>query len=214
MSGTSTDLEKIRGQIAERERSIQTAFPGKVIAYDAATGTVKLEPQFLETWRSGTERVSEAVSSENYIENVPVCFPRSGDFSITFPIATGSFGLVLCTKYSLDVWREAGTATDPGDLRRFTLSGATFHPVNLSPTASQLTSIDTSHIILSEGGATDYVALKADVQDIKTFLDEIKTDFNSHTHAGVTAGGSTTATPVAQITSTYTVQASTKVKVE
>jgi hypothetical protein len=99
------------------------------------------------------------------------------------------------------------------------MSGAVFHPVNLHPNNSALSDVDSAYMVLSDGGSVDFVALKADVEDIKTFLDEIKTDFNAHTHGGVLSGGAftgnpTASTPPVSITSTYTVQASSKVKVE
>lgn len=133
-----------------RERSMQTGFPARVVNWDSSTNTVELEPQFIETWvnRDGTRETESGDYST--IGNVPVLFPRSGQWSITFPIVTGSFGLVLCTKYSLDRWRsQSGLASDPGDLRRFTMSGATFHPVNLHPDNSALSSIDTSFMTLA-----------------------------------------------------------------
>ena len=227
IQGTPSDAAVFRKLIEERERSIQTQFVAKVVTYDASTGTVRLEPQTFDVWhdRDGDRTTNQADSEEeNYIENVPVCFPRSGSFSITFPIAEGSFGLVICTKHSLDLWRQQGTAGDPGDLRRFTVQGATFHPVNLYPEASQLTTIDTQYIILSEEPSNaQFVALKEDVDDIKTMLDDIKGKFNDHTHKhSVCSGGmsnvvpnaGTSAKPSSAVSTSYTVTASKKTKVE
>jgi hypothetical protein len=241
---TPTHASSMRDAIEQRERQMQIAFPAKVISYTPATCTARLEPQFIETWREGSERVSETfdatvtatgrprkprLDSDAYIDNIPVCFPRAGDYRMTFPIAAGDFGLVICTKFSLDVWRETATAGDPGDLRRFTMSGATFHPVSLSPNDSTLDpTTDADHatvISLSAGGTTDFVALaakvKTDLDAIKAYLDEIKADYNLHTHGGVTAGAAFTgapgaSTPATSITSTYTVTdpKSSKVKVE
>jgi len=205
----------IKNQNERRERSMQTAFPAKVVGWNASTNVVELEPQFIETWvnRDGT-RQSEPQDFPN-IQNVPVLFPRSGSWSITFPIETGSYGLVVCTKYALDVWREQGQVRDPGDLRRFGMSGAVFHPVNLHPNNSAISSVDSNYMILSDGGTTDFVALKKDVDDIKTMLDEIKTDYNSHVHtSSCSAGGSPTAATVTQVAASYTVTASSKVKVQ
>jgi hypothetical protein len=202
----------IRDHIDERERSMQTAFPAKVIDYYAATGTAKLEPQFYDVWHIDGRRTTSKsrAAQDHYIDNVPVCFPRSGNWSITFPIVTGSFGLVICTKYSLDVWREAGTASDPGDSRRFTLNGATFHPVNLSPTSSQLEGIDEQYMILSETPANaEFVAL---ANLVANELDAIKTKLAAHKHTGVLAGGVSSGT----WDQTYTPGsvAATKVKAE
>lgn len=194
MIGTPTPAGLIREKIAERERQMQTSFPAKVVAgsYDASLGTVTVEPQFFEAWREGAERVTEAPAqaADAYIENVPVAFPRSGDFCITFPIADDSFGLVTCTKYSLDVWREAGNVSDPGDLRRFTMSGAVFHPVNLYPEESNIGTVgtvDETVFVLSEDPSNAdwlclYTETKQNLDDILTALDHLESKFNAHTH--------------------------------
>jgi hypothetical protein len=189
MTGTPSQLTHIRSQIEQRDLQMQTAFPAKVLSWTASTNTVKLEPQFLEVWRDGESRMSEPVDrpEDAYIDNVPVLFPRSGTWSITFPIVNGTFGLVLCTKYSLDVWRKGnGKVVDPGDLRRFTMSGAVFFPVNLHPDASTLSeiktpnAIDPAYMILGQGGAVDFVAL---AQKVKNQLDILQAAFDIHEHA-------------------------------
>ena len=178
----------IQTNIERRERQVQTSFPAKVISWATTTNTVKLEPQFTETWvtRDG-QRIQEETPEGRYIENVPVLFPRSGSWAITFPIEAGSYGLVTCTKYSLDVWRNQGNATDPGDLRRFTMSGAVFHPVNLYPDASNLVPFNTTHMVIGDQSSSfsDFVAL---AEQVKTALNLIKT----HTHPP-NSGGSISA---------------------
>jgi len=140
---------------------MQTAFPAKVIGYHSASGTVTVEPQFLEVWRENDARRAEEIDApeDAYVENVPILFPHGGGLQITFPVNAGDFGLVTCTKYSLDVWREAATMGDPGDLRRFTMSGAVFHPVNLYPTSGYIKHDGGDYISLSKGGAVEFVAL-------------------------------------------------------
>jgi hypothetical protein len=125
----------VRGRTERREQQMQTAFPAKVLGWSSSTNTVKLEPQFIETWvtRDGTTKYEEPYNT--FIDNVPVCYP----WHMTWDITVGAFGLVICTKYSLDQWRQQLRRMDPGDLRRFTMSGATFHPVVIgeSPNLTQ-----------------------------------------------------------------------------
>jgi hypothetical protein len=188
MSVTPKLSTAIRSRIERRDRQVQTAFPAKVTKWSSATNTVDLEPQFIETWvdRDG---VRQSEVGDATVSNVPVCYP----WHITWDITVGAFGLVICTKYSLDQWRQQLRRMDPGDLRRFTMSGATFHPVVIgeSPT-----------------GSVDFVALKADVQAIKDELDDIVQSF-----AGISCStGTITVSPT--YTNGYTVTASSKVKVE
>ena len=124
----------VRNQTERRERQMQTALPAKVTAWSSSTNTVELEPQFVETWTNRDDTRQSEVG-EPIIRNVPVCYP----WHMTWDITVGAFGLIICTKYSLDQWRQQLRRMDPGDLRRFTMSGATFHPVVIgeSPNATQ-----------------------------------------------------------------------------
>lgn len=193
----------IKRNIERRDLGMQTTFPAKVVSWDSGDNTVVLEPQFIEAWVTpdGTKHTEEAPEGRE-IRNVPVLFPRSGSWSITWPIETGSYGMVVCTKYSLDRWRQAGAPTDAGyDLRRFTLSGATFHPVNLYPDNAALSNIDDAHMEIGKTGlTTQFVALANKVDEALT---EIASKFNAHGHvdAGSLTGGTLSGlTPVGSTT--------------
>jgi len=161
MTATPSLLTYVRNQTEQRERSIQTAFPAKVLSYDESSGTVKLEPQFLEVWRDANGRQVEPIAekSDAYIDNVPVCFPHF----MSWTIDSGTFGLVICTKYSLDVWREQLGPVDPGDLRRFTMSGATFHPVVIG----QSPSVAQQFVALKDKVETELTKIKNDLAGIE-----------------------------------------------
>lgn len=196
----------IKSQTERRERGMQTAFPAKVISWDSGTNTVELEPQFIETWVNRDGSREQEPTEYPYIDNVPVLFPRSGDWSITFPIEAGSYGLVICTKFSLDLWRQRGSATDPGDLRRFGMTGAVFHPVNISPTSSNLVPVDTSLMLLGSGAtAADYKFL-ALANLVNSELSDIKTALDTHTHLPGTftnSGGAVTGVSGGKSTQPY-----------
>jgi len=210
-----------RAQNERRERQMQTAFPAKVLDWHSGTNTVRLEPQFIETWTTNDsapdpdssirlKRFHEDAET-TYIDNVPVLFPRSGSWSITFPIETGSFGLVVCTKYSLDAFRNQGNRADPEDLRRFTMGGAVFHPVNLYPNSSALSGVSSSvmelgQILTSSGASTVTTQFIALANLVKSELDAIQVTFESITVG--TGGGGEVVTPY-----TAGAVASTSVKV-
>jgi len=159
-------------RIERAQRGMQTAFPAKVVSYKSSDNTATLEPQFVETWftRSGVRDSEQSPEGAN-IENVPVCFPHY----MSWTIDPGTFGLVICTKYSLDQWRQQLRRMDPGDLRRFTMSGATFHPVVIGRTPSV---------------AQQFVALS---NLVASELSLIRAALNQHTHtapSGATGGPS------------------------
>jgi len=205
----------VKSRSVEREQQMQTAFPAKVLEWNSALGVVKLEPQFVETWvTQDGRRLHETLERPEYayIENVPVMYPRSGRWSVTFPIEPDSFGLVLCTKYSLDQWRNEGRRMDPGDLRRFTMSGAVFHPVNMYPDDTTISlqhtpnQLSTSVMVLGKvSPLSDFVALAAKVKDA---LDLVK----NHTHTGVTSGTGSSGTS-SELSAMQTGTGSTSVKV-
>lgn len=71
---------------------------------------------------------------------VPVCFPRAGEWFLSFPIAEGDTGLAVICQGAIGHWRVgSGDITDPGDLRRHHLSHAVFLPVGLVPRVRKLT---------------------------------------------------------------------------
>ena len=114
-----------------------------------------------------------------------------------------------------------GGMVDPGDMRRFTMSGSVFFPVNLTPDGVALDASQgdgDTDITAGAGGASDYLALKKDVDDIKTMIDEIKTDYNAHTHVVTTDAPATgTAAKVVGghiVAASYTPTYSKNVKVE
>jgi hypothetical protein len=225
---TTPTLEAhINRLIDQRLRQMQTAFPAEVVDFNQSESTVTVKPLFIETWRGpGDVRTKETIENDEdaYVENVLVMFPRASTFRVTFPITAGDTGLVVCTKFSLDRFRDGGGMSDPGDLRKFTMSGSVFFPVNLTPDADPLDGSESgsTDIYLGEGATGDYLALKKDVDDIKSFIDNFQSTYNAHTHtAGAlkdsVSGACTGLTGTAsshQSSESYTPTYSADVKVE
>ncbi len=188
---TTPSLEAhINDLIDQRLRQMQTAYPAKVIAYDSATAIATIQPLFIETWRGpNDERITETIDEDEdaYVENVLVMHPRAGVFRVALPVAPGDTGLAVVTKFSLDRFREGAGMSDPGDLRKFTMSGTIFFPVNLFVDADPIDCSDDDTVItLSAGGAVDFLCLytetKKNFDDISTMLTDVKTVMNSHVH--------------------------------
>ena len=59
---------------------------------------------------------------------VPVCFPGSGGWKVTFPISKGDTGLLIFCSRSIDRWLSEGGSVDPQDDRTHDLSDAVFVP--------------------------------------------------------------------------------------
>ena len=159
---TTPSLEAhINDLIDQRLRQMQTAYPAEVIAYNSATSLATIKPLFIETWRGpNDERLTETIETveDSYVENVLVMHPRTAAFRIALPVAPGDTGLALVTKFSLDRFREGGGQSDPGDLRKFAMSGSVFFPVNLYVDDLNA-SDDDAFITISQGGTAQFVAL-------------------------------------------------------
>jgi hypothetical protein len=125
--------------------------------------------------------------------------------------------MVICTKYSLDAFRNQGNRVDPGDLRRFTMSGAVFHPVNLYPNSSALSAVDSGFMVLATD-ATDpkrihrgeelQTAIKDALSDFRTGIGQITAELINHTTSQATL-----ATAITTVDTAMTAALS-KVKVE
>jgi len=200
MASTPTLEAMVNELIDQRLRQMQTAYPAEVISYDSTTSTATVMPLFIEAWRDTNDnRIEETIEAteDTYVENVLVAFPRSGAFRMTYPIAPGDTGLVVCTKYALDVFRDGAGANDPGDIRKFTMSGSVFFPVNLYTDDDPLdASDDDAFVTISQGGTSQFVALanlvNAQLSSIQGALD----NYDTHIHnvlsddKGVTDGPS------------------------
>jgi len=65
------------------------------------------------------------------------------------------------TKYSLDRFRDNGTMSDPGDLRKFTMSGSVFFPVNLYVDTDPLDASNDDSVVTISAGGTTYPLFRA-----------------------------------------------------
>lgn len=185
MSGTDGEtpewetviVNAIRASLAD----VHVAIPGRVETYDPATQTASVKPMI--------RRTLEAEDAETIVEedlpilpSVPVAFPRSGDFFVSFPLAPGSFGQILFNERSIDLFRARGVEESSADERTHSLAGAVFFPVAVCPAADALAGADGSDMVVGEdggtrlkfppgapaevhaGGATDFVVLEGLLQ--------------------------------------------------
>jgi hypothetical protein len=114
---------------------VHVALPGKIKSYDSTTQTAEVELQvnmMLPTTQgdAGTERYTDLM-------NVPIMFPRSKDFFVSFPLAKGDTGLVIFNEMSIDQWRSLGKVCDPLDVARHSVTAPVFVP-GLVPNADAI----------------------------------------------------------------------------
>lgn len=119
--GTEPTLaEIIREAIASHMLDVHVAMPAEVVSFDRATGTCEVKPKIR---RAITDTAGEVQHEElPNIPNVPVHYPRSAVFSMTWDLVKGDHVLLVFNSSAIGNWRETGDLSDPGDLRRHDLS--------------------------------------------------------------------------------------------
>lgn len=183
---TPTLSELLRTAMSAKMTDVHTAIPAKVLSYDSTKQSVSVQPLIR---RGYVDAAGERqVESLPVINGVPVSFPGSGNFSITWPLAEGDTGLLLFAEASIDKWKSYGGEVDPMDDRRFHLSDAVFVP-GLRPFNSAIPSTGvhaTAMVIQSNGaihaGGSSALALKADIDALRAWA-------ATHTHIGCAPGG-------------------------
>lgn len=118
MSSTPTFEQVLTTAIESKLIDLHTAMPGVVESYDPTKQTISVVPALKRKYESGE------VVTRPLINNVPVCFPRGGSFSITHPLKKGDSVLLVISERSLDVWKKNGGTVDPNDPRKFNLTDA------------------------------------------------------------------------------------------
>lgn len=149
MSTTPTQAEIIMQAIDSRLLDVHTALPGKVNSFDKDTQTVEVELQVRRMVEDASGRLQE--EELPILPNVPVGFPRSEAFFISFPLAKGDFVWVIFSEASIDQWRSKGSATPPGDARRHTLTGAVAMPC-VYPNDRAIGEVHASAMVVGEDG--------------------------------------------------------------
>lgn len=94
--------------------------PGIIQKYDSAKQTVEVQPAIRE--RTIGQSGEVAYIKYPLLVNVPVVFPQSGNYSITFPITKGDECIVVFSDLSIDNWWLYGNVQNPIEQRRHDLS--------------------------------------------------------------------------------------------
>lgn len=202
-------LEAIRSQLAR----VHTALPGTVLSYNQADQTATVQPAFKFKYRDADS--GEVTHYEPpAISNVPVLFPGSGNYSITWDVAAGESVLLVFCERSLDEWRSVtGSSHEPKDVRRFDLSDAVAFvgcrsPASAIPASGYATGamvIRAGELRLGSSAATLKVLLETLETDLSTWLTAV-TALNAGLQLGTLAGIMAAANVFAPLHATFVAQ--------
>jgi hypothetical protein len=140
-----TTAELLEAAISHREIDVHTALPARVESFNASAQTVNVTIMCNRAVPDGNGNyISEQLPA---LADVPVAFPRSGAFFISFPLASGDFGFLVFAERNISAYRATGAQGDPGDLGMHTLDGAVFFPC-VYPDAKALSNVDATNMVL------------------------------------------------------------------
>lgn len=110
--------DALSAAMERRVSEMHTAMPGKIEKYDHETQKASVQPLIKKMY------LDDKTESLPMIVNVPVMFPRSADFSFTYPLNEGDLVLLIFSERSLELYLKDGGEQEPGDRRKFDLSDA------------------------------------------------------------------------------------------
>jgi len=217
-SRSPTLEELLRTAIEYYLEEVHTSMPGRITEFDPVEQRAEVQPMVNRLIE--TEEGDELEEPFPPITDVPIIFPRTKNFVVTFPIEVGDLVLLLFTERSIDKWLSSDAKTpvptNPDDFFRHDLSQAVAIP-GLYPFGRPVTNFDNEALTigadgstivrvkkdlieLGAKGSTDQVPRESKVQTelsaLQTNLSSLVTAFNAHVHPTAALGLPSIPTPV------------------
>lgn len=208
------DLEEairvaLRGQSATEWHCL----PGIVQSFNAAQGTCVVQIAIQMSVRKQDAQTLQWVSLP-LLQDVPVIFPRAGNFVLTFPVQQGDEALIIFADRCIDNWWYLGGVQQQLEVRLHDLSdGFAFIgpfskpnvPANISTSTVQLRTIGGATFL--EMDSANNVNIHANVNITGNLMVSGTTQGTGdgqfagihvahHHHGGVTPGGGSTGEPI------------------
>ena len=121
-----SDATILRQAVEFRLGDLHTSMPGKVLAFNAAKNTVKVQPLLQRVFVHANG--AEEPQSIPPLEDVPVVYPRAGGFRMSWPLQEGDGVLLVFCERSIDQWSVDGAETVPEPPRKHDLADAVALP--------------------------------------------------------------------------------------
>lgn len=114
----TTLSDAVRYAIISHLNNVHTALPAKIISYDSSKKKAKVQPTLNKRYANG-QNIEMPI-----INGVPVVFPSSSNFSMTWPLSANDYVLLVFSERSTAEWLNKGGLVTPQDPRKFDLSDA------------------------------------------------------------------------------------------
>lgn len=187
-----TDEEFFRSFADNSKNNIRVAMPGIIQSFNVEEQTVTVQPAIRENINN-PDYTSQWVQLPLLLD-VPVIFPKAGEYVLTFPIRVGDECLIIFLDMCYDAWWSNGGIQNQIEKRRHDLSDAVCIP-GLYSQPNKISNYSTDSCQLRNLEGTACIELKDN--NINLVANSVKIngiDFNQHTHTAPANGG-TTSTP-------------------
>jgi hypothetical protein len=158
----SGPADAIRLTVREILKMVHTGMPGRVVSFDSAKQTAKVQPAIKRIWIGDDEDDDPVEAALPECPDVPVYFPGGGGYVLTFPVAPGDDCLLVFAERAIDFWWEKGGVQKPSEFRMHDLSdGFAFVGFRPKPNvvadfavgACELRTLDGAAVVRIEGNA-------------------------------------------------------------
>lgn len=147
-------IDLIRDAMDSRANKINTCLPAKVTSYDHTKQTVCVIPSIMRPMPTDTGgRTDEPIPE---LLDVPVAFPRAGDFVMHLPLEPGDYVLLLFSQYGINEFLATGEQHDQqrsSDIRQHSL-GAAIAIAGVFPNAVRVDGLSATEVLLGKPGGS------------------------------------------------------------
>jgi hypothetical protein len=195
----SEEISNLNRWLRDQLTEVHTCLPGQVVSFDAATQTCSVVPTLKRLFYGDDDATEIPV-----IEDVPIVFPGSGNFWITFDVKPDSYVLLVFAERSIAKWMDLGGIVDPEAAHKFDYSDAVAIPGLLPEPVKLSGGVQSDSIEIRDASRNTYLKLEDGAieingdsdfavafNDLKTGFDDLRTEvnaflgkYNTHTHAG------------------------------
>lgn len=189
-------------KLRQTVNNVRVAMPGIIQSFDATEQTVTVQCAIREKINMDGNLSWQEIP---LLLDVPIIFPRAGNYILTMPIQAGDECLVVFGDSCMDAWWQSGGVQNQIDCRRHDLSDG-YAIVGLYSQPRRITNYSTNTAQLRNLSGSAYVELSGDNVNIvggnvtisatsvtiggSTTIDGRV--FMSHKHSGVQTGGGNT----------------------
>lgn len=156
-------MSDLSAWLQDQLTEVHTCLPGRVVAFDSSTQTCSVKPALKRLFYGDDEATEIPV-----IEDVPVVFPGSGNFWVTFDVKVDSYVLLVFAERSIAKWMDLGGIVDPEARHKFDYSDAVAIPGLLPDPVKLSGGVETDAIEVRSADGNTYIQVKDDEVHIAT----------------------------------------------